>query len=114
MAKKVCNVHGCPTLTDGAPRCDTHTRAADRARGTAAQRGYNAAHRRFRDAVLARDPWCRLCRTAPSTVADHYPLDRRELQARGLDPNDPTHGRGLCHRCHSSETARLQPGGWNR
>jgi 5-methylcytosine-specific restriction protein A len=45
--------------------------------------------------------------------ADHWPLSRRELTEQGLDPDDPRHGRGLCARCHSSETARHQPGGWN-
>jgi 5-methylcytosine-specific restriction protein A len=47
-----------------------------------------------------------------STDADHFPLDRRELERRGLDPDDPAYGRGLCGAHHRSETARLQPGGW--
>jgi 5-methylcytosine-specific restriction protein A len=46
-------------------------------------------------------------------VADHYPLSRRELVAQGLDADDSQYGRGLCHRHHSQETARLQPGGFN-
>jgi 5-methylcytosine-specific restriction protein A len=49
---------------------------------------------------------------AISTVADHWPLSRRELEDQGLDPNDPQHGRGLCKHCHDMETARNQPGGW--
>ena len=49
-----------------------------------------------------------------ATVADHYPDDRRALVAKGLDPNDPDHGRGLCASCHSKETAKFQPGGWNQ
>lgn len=115
MAKRVCNVHGCATLTDGAGRCDDHARAAERTRGTAAQRGYDHQHRtRFREGVLARHPWCTVCHTEPSTVADHWPLSRRQLVDQGHDPNDPAHGRGLCHDCHSSETAKHQPGGWNR
>jgi 5-methylcytosine-specific restriction protein A len=114
MPKRVCNVTGCPTLTEGTPRCTHHTRTADRARGTARQRGYDRTHQRdFREAVLARNPWCTLCRRQPATVADHHPLDRRTLQARGLNPNDPRHGRGLCASCHGQETARHQPGGWN-
>ncbi|AGL13864.1 hypothetical protein [Actinoplanes sp. N902-109] len=47
-----------------------------------------------------------------STVADHYPLSRRELADRGLNPDDPTAGRGLCKRCHDKSTAVHQPGGW--
>jgi 5-methylcytosine-specific restriction protein A len=50
---------------------------------------------------------------APSTVADHYPRDKRELQALGLDDNDPRYGRGLCKTCHDKHTAQAQPGGWN-
>jgi 5-methylcytosine-specific restriction protein A len=45
--------------------------------------------------------------------ADHWPLSRRQLAAQGMNPNDPKHGRGLCTPCHSRETARDQPGGWN-
>ena len=111
----VCSVPGCPTYVErGQGRCDEHRRHADRARGTAAQRGYTGrGHRGFRAAVLDRDPICVECRLAPATVADHYPKSRRELVEAGLDPNDPTRGRGLCKTCHDRETARHQPGGWN-
>ena len=109
---KVCNVPGCPTISH-TPRCPEHTKAADKARGSAAQRGYKGPrHRRFRRLVLKRDPICVLCGDI-ATVADHYPTSRRDLEAAGLDPDDPTRGRGLCHRCHSIETARHQPGGWH-
>lgn len=107
----MCNVTGCPTPTDSG-RCAEHERKADRARGSSTERGYGTEHRtRFRSAVLARDRRCVLC-SAPATVADHWPLSRRELVDRGLDPNDPAAGRGLCRRCHSIETAKWQPGGW--
>ena len=112
---KVCNVPGCPEI--GAwerGRCPTHEKAADLKRGTPTARGYGRAHRlRFREGVLAKHPVCQLCRRAPSTVADHYPKDRRQLVALGLDANDPQHGRGLCKPCHDRETAKYQPGGWN-
>ncbi|QDY11401.1 hypothetical protein FJK98_02390 [Micromonospora sp. HM134] len=49
----------------------------------------------------------------PSTVADHWPLSRRELVDAGLDANDPTRGRGLCKGCHDRHTSVAQPGGWN-
>lgn len=113
-ARTVCSVPGCPTLTD-AGRCAEHQREAEQRRGTARQRGYGTQHeRRFRPGVLAKHPTCVLCGRAPSTQADHYPLSRRELVERGLDPNDPQNGRGLCARCHSRETARHQPGGWHQ
>lgn len=112
-ASRVCSVPGCPELTTGG-RCQAHKRESDRARGTAAQRGYNSkGHSTFRAAVLAKDPTCVLCQQQPSTVADHWPLSRRDLVLRKLNPNDPQHGRGLCAPCHNSETARHQPGGWN-
>ncbi|MDH6126754.1 holin [Kitasatospora sp. GP82] len=105
-AYTVCTVAGCPEYTTGG-RCDDHRREAERRRGTARQH-----EREFRTAVLAHDPLCKLCGTAPSKHTDHYPLSRRELVAAGRDPNDPQHGRGLCASCHSVETARHQPGGW--
>ncbi|OQO89919.1 holin [Saccharomonospora piscinae] len=114
-AGRVCPTPGCPKVTTGG-RCDTHRRQADHARGTARQRGYDHTHeRRFRRAVLDRDPTCTRCHRAPSAHADHHPLSRRELVVRGLDPNDPRHGRGLCQPCHSRETAAdpAQRGGWH-
>ena len=110
-----CSMPGCPTLTPpGQSRCGEH--AYDRYRPTARERGYDRAHeQRFRVGVLAREPFCRLCHR-PAVVADHWPRSRRELVALGLDPNDPTRGRGLCIRCHNRETRRRewqigQPGG---
>lgn len=112
MAKRVCSVDGCPTITDGG-RCTDHTRAADRARGTSKDRGYSTpGHRRFRRLVLKRDPLCVLCGQV-ATVADHWPVSRRDLEANGANPNDPNAGRGLCATCHNRSTARAQPGGWN-
>jgi len=111
-APRVCSRPGCPKLTSGG-RCDNCRRAADKARGTARERGYNTVgHQRFRTAVLDRDPICVLCQLAAANVADHWPTSRRDLIDLGLDPDDPRHGRGLCKRCHDMETARLQPGGW--
>lgn len=110
----VCTTTGCPELTSGG-RCATCRRNAEQERGTAAQRGYGHEHReRFRPAVLAKHPVCVVCQARPSTVADHWPIDRRTLELRGADPDDPIHGRGLCHPCHSRETAQHQPGGWHQ
>lgn len=95
-------------------RCPSCASAAERARGTSTERGYarNPAHRAFRSAVLAKHPYCVLCNAAPSVIADHYPLGRRELVARGMNPHDPTYGRGLCRVCDGKQTAQRQPGGW--
>jgi 5-methylcytosine-specific restriction protein A len=114
---RVCSQPGCPAIyptTEGS-RCAAHRRAADRARGTARDRGYNTrGHQAFRAGVLTRDPVCVIpgCINF-STVADHYPLSRKELLERGLNPNAPEHGRGLCKPHHDSETSQHQPGGWN-
>jgi len=112
-ALSVCSTPGCPEYTDTG-RCTACRAEVEQRRGTARQRGYGKAHeKRFRPAVLARDPVCVLCRSAPSRHADHHPISRRELVDQGLDPDDPKHGRGLCGTCHSTETAQHQPGGWN-
>lgn len=112
---RVCSVADCPTIypsVEGS-RCKTHRASAERARGTSTDRGYSSvAHRSFRSVVLHRDPICVVCGLAESTVADHFPLSRRDLVALGLNPNDPDRGRGLCARCHSKETSVHQPGGW--
>lgn len=121
---KVCNVPGCPTLSDKS-KCREHERKADRQRGTSSQRGYSSkGHKDFREQVLTRDELCQCdadCRDhlTPvecfrfANVADHYPLSRQDLVSAGLDPNNPDNGRGLCKPCHDRETARNQPGGWN-
>jgi 5-methylcytosine-specific restriction enzyme A len=114
-----CASTGCPN--DALPRrstCTEHSRRTPDRRPPAAARGYGHAHRtRFRAGVLNRDPICtcpgcqRCTRpnpgtrcVAPSTDADHHPLTRVQLVADGADPDEPDHGRGLCHACHSSHT----------
>lgn len=111
---RVCSTPGCPTVYDGPQsRCPAHRGQADKARGTTHERGYNTAgHRAFRRAVIERDMVCVLCGLRPSTVADHYPTSRRDLISAGMNPNDPSRGRGLCKPCHDRETAHNQPGGF--
>jgi 5-methylcytosine-specific restriction protein A len=113
-AGKVCSRTGCPQpAAPGRSRCPTHDTQADRDRGTATERGYTTrGHRAFRAQVLHRDPICVLCHLRVATVADHWPLSRRELLEQGANPNDPAAGRGLCKPCHDRATARHQPGGW--
>lgn len=112
---RVCSEPGCHVLTT-AGRCEDCQRKAEQQRGSAADRGYSGKAWRFaRGVVLRRDPVCVLCGVRFSTVADHWPVSRRDLVAMGIaDPDAPHRLRGLCGPCHSSETAREQPGGWNR
>lgn len=108
-----CSTPGCDEVTTER-RCPLH---ASRARRDSqeARRGYKqAGHtKRFRPGVLAKDPTCVWpgC-TEPSTVADHWPLTRKQLLARGMDPDDPRHGRGLCASHHGLHTAMTNPAGW--
>jgi 5-methylcytosine-specific restriction enzyme A len=112
-----CPVPGCGELTDGG-RCEEHKRQANKQRGGSTARGYGQRHEnRFRKGVLERDINCTLCITqgkwVTAVIADHYPLTRRELVEQGLDPDDPSRGRGLCKPCHDKWTAESSPGGFN-
>ncbi len=107
--------------------CQLHS--ADAQRPTAAERGYNGKRwSSARRSTLKRDPFCMCTEECTcdwfgagllrcpliSNVADHYPDSRKDLIARGeLDPDHPRFLRGLNRSCHSRETNRLQPGGWN-
>lgn len=106
MTWRVCSKPGCGTLHTGRGQCPNCRAAADRRRRPNGNPYATRGHQAFREQVLARDPICVICLSARSTVADHDPLDREQLVARGLDPNDPKHGRGLCKRCHDRKTAR--------
>lgn len=121
--KAVCSRPGCDQLTTGGA-CATHKAQAERARGSATQRGYGGrTWSAARKAVLTRDPTCTCVESAhahttpcgqPSTVADHYPRERKALLAAGVtDPDAPHRLRGVCARCHNRKTATSTPGGWN-
>jgi 5-methylcytosine-specific restriction protein A len=113
-----CTTPGCANRAAEGGRCPAcRSRRRDtgaQLRGTAAQRGYDARWRGRRTPYLAEHPACALCGRA-ATVADHWPLSRRQLVDRGdPDPDAPGHLRPLCRPCHAAETARHQPGGWAR
>lgn len=123
-ALTVCTTKGCLSLVPHG-RCDDCKRKSEAQRGSASQRGYGSHHRRaFRRAVLVKHPLCVCTDTShdnhgaqclrPSQHADHWPVDRRTLELRGENPNEPKHGRGLCGPCHSKHTSSEQPGGWNQ
>ena len=104
----------CPEPTPpGVTMCPTCRRTADAKRRPNGNPYSTRGHRDFREAVLARDPICQVCMAARSTVADHHPIERVDLVAMGLDPNDAARGQGLCKRCHDRKTAATRPAGWN-
>ena len=106
-----CSVPGCPELTTGG-RCPAHEKEANALRVTPGTSAYGRRWPLIRKRYLYAHPWCVLCsRTA--TVADHFPLSRRQLLARGVvNPDAFGHLRPLCTSCHNRETAKHQPGGW--
>lgn len=113
-----CPSPGCPELVPyGTARCPGHTVAegkADRAaRGSAAERGYDAKWRKYRVAFLA-DPdhaLCVFCKAkgivTPATVVDHV-VDHKGDQSLFWDP---TNHQGLCKPCHD---ARVDAGDFGR
>lgn len=107
-----CSVPGCPELTSGG-RCEAHRRQDEALRRANGSGAYSSSRwQRIRKAFLYRNPWCVLC-MRQATVADHYPLSRRQLISRGVDPDTPARLRPLCTLCHNKETAKHQPGGWH-
>ena len=94
----------CGAVVPAGQRCPRCTKAADNARGSASQRGYDAEWRRFRAEFLQRHPTC--CIEGCSLLAtdiDHI----IGLHDGGLR-FDPGNCRPMCHRCHSQRTARDQ------
>lgn len=99
---RACAEPGCPELAKSGSYCEKHRGLQPRWCHTekTAARGYGAAHRRWRKAVLMRDPWCVDCladgRHVVATDADH--VDGNPFN-RALE-----NGRGLCRRCHNRRT----------
>jgi 5-methylcytosine-specific restriction endonuclease McrA len=57
--------------------------------------------------VFRRDPLCIECGHRASTVADHHPLEAREIVQRfGVNEfYNPQRSRGVCKQCHDIKTA---------
>jgi 5-methylcytosine-specific restriction protein A len=95
----------------GRARCQGCERKRERARGSAAARGYGAEWRAYRKRYLADHPLCVLClaagRPEPAEVVDH-------VEAHKGDPRrfwDPNNHRALCRPCHD---ARVDEGDFGR
>jgi 5-methylcytosine-specific restriction protein A len=83
--------------------CPAHAKAYDAQRPTSTERGYDAEHRVWRAAVLARcGHRCVDCGAVDDLHADH------------IDPNGPRYdvanGQTLCRGCHSRKTATIDGG----
>lgn len=98
-----------PKQTLCLPHAQESMREWDAARGTAASRGYDSRHRRWRATIIARDPYCRIAvkcaGNAASTVADHV----KPLQQGGDFNLD--NGQGCCAPCHDWKRAALDKRG---
>jgi 5-methylcytosine-specific restriction enzyme A len=75
LPKRPCNSPGCRALCDAGAYCLEHKRKTqrqhDERRGTSAERGYDADHRRLRVHCFIRDEWrCVDCGWEPNIVAD--------------------------------------------
>ena len=109
---KPCPKQGCRALIHRKARwCEPHAMQemamVEAARPTSTGRGYGAAWRRLRLAILRRDPICRACNVSASEEVDHIVPKKRG----GQDTMENL--QGLCKPCHSRKTA-LEDGRWSR
>jgi 5-methylcytosine-specific restriction protein A len=104
--KRPCAEPGCPAIGTQS-RCAVHHREERQryASRRAPQQRLGPGWYRLRYAVLQRDPICVICRTVPSSEADHK-IPRRQ---GGLDTLENL--QGACKPCHSRKTAS-RDGGW--
>lgn len=97
--KRPCANPRCPNLV-ASGYCDDHrTSRMAEGRETAAMRGYDRRHQKWRLMILRRDPICVMCKNAAATEADHI----RPL-ARGGARLELANGQGLCKECHGRKT----------
>jgi 5-methylcytosine-specific restriction enzyme A len=90
----------CPaTVTGKASHCPAHA-PPDSRRHDPAQRAFYGSRswKRTRAFVLAEEPVCRICGTAPSTTVDHENGRWNDNRRENL--------RGLCDPCERSRTGR--------
>jgi 5-methylcytosine-specific restriction protein A len=110
---RTCGWPGCPRRTfDRDALCAVHRMQREARRGSAADRGYDAAWQEIRAVVLREEPFCRLCLAAGRRTASEHVDHIRPLRVGG------THARinlrALCASCHNRRTATEQSPGWRR
>lgn len=116
-AYSVCSAPGCPTLVAQAGRCEACKARARAARPKTARKGYGASWQRTRARYLREHPLCE-CADCEAVPAPLRPAATEVDHIDGLGPlgprgHDPSNLRAMTKACHSRETARAQPGGWN-
>lgn len=91
----------CGAVVRGA--CAACSKQRDRARGSAAKRGYGVAHEGWRSVILCIDPICRGCLAAASTHAEHV-----ESWQDGGEKDSIENGQGCCASCANYKSQREQ------
>ena len=95
-----------PRLISSRPSERDRKREIDTRRGTAKERGYDAAWRKVRDLKLAQEPRCEvhleLGKVVPATVVDHISSIEERPDLRLVLSNL----RSMCKPCHDARTAR--------
>jgi 5-methylcytosine-specific restriction protein A len=86
------------------------SKAHEKPRATASQRGYGHNWRKLRTLVLAEEPLCSICLVASATEVDHIIPHKGDDYLFWLRKNL----QGLCKSCHSKKTAAEDGGFGNR
>jgi 5-methylcytosine-specific restriction enzyme A len=107
MPNRPCAESGCPNFArPGRARCVEHYRQCERDRSRRRREATKGIFKKkrwlmTREAVLARDPICKVCDERLSTEVDHIkPL------SQGGDPWNLEGLQGICSSCHHAKTAR--------
>lgn len=103
--KRPCRHPGCPNLCDKGVYCSKHIQfSADRMRGGAESRGYDARWRKARKHFLEKHPLCVKCmrngKLTPATVVDHIIPHRGDMRLFWDEGN----WQPLCKGCHDRKT----------
>jgi 5-methylcytosine-specific restriction enzyme A len=111
-SKRPCKQPGCAALVV-VGYCDKHREAAEQRRQDELRadplRPYYKNFRWLstRKVVLGRDPLCKSCGLALSTIV-HHDIDARIWIQRGGDFYDESNLVGLCEPCHNAITRQRQ------
>jgi 5-methylcytosine-specific restriction enzyme A len=95
-----CTMPGCPRRATQRGRCAYHAREVERARGSAAERGYDREWRLVRAAFLRHHPECVVC----GRPAEHVHHVRR---VRDGGTHHDSNLVALCAHHHNRETAMV-------